>query len=95
MFRRFQIEAEEEKLVGYFNIFTPIRDYHNVRLNKDEIDNIFKGMKKLCKNEDGKRYVLEFQYNGLNVIIMPDTLKNSVIEHVIYRKKWWGLRKIK
>jgi hypothetical protein len=93
MFRRAQKEYKE--IVGYFDILTPIKDYLNVKFDKEEIDKILKGLSNLCENKDEKRLVLTFEHQGRSVVLLPETLKNSIIEFVCYEKHWWGQKKIK
>lgn len=89
MFRRAQLQKREK--VGYFNILTPLKDYWNVKLTEDEAHGIDVAFKKLGHNPN---LTISFVYQGKRVLIMPDTLLNSIIEFNYYEKHWWGLKKL-
>jgi hypothetical protein len=85
----------ERKIVCYIDILTPIKDYFNVKLSKYEIENVLKSIKDLTDTtKDTTNYTMTFTYQGKKVIIMPETILNSILEYSIYEKHWWGLKKI-
>lgn len=91
MFRRAQLHKREK--ICYMNVITPLKEY-NVKISEEEMKNILNGVKDLTNKTKDINYVMTFDYDGKKVIIMPETILNSVIEYKVYEKHWWGRKKL-